>query len=306
MCSSDLGDFNRDGIADMVIGAPTNKEGGGNAGAVYVVWGGDNRAVDLSLVAQGIGGAKIVGAAGSLTGSTVAVLPDMNGDGTPDLMIGSPGAGESVSVVFAPNSWQPDNNIYGSNGNDVMDVGYGGLHKIGVGDDAILGLNGNDTIHGGDGNDTIEGGAGNDVLYGDAGNDFLDGGTGIDILIGGVGDDTYIVDNLADVVQENSGEGIDTVITTINGYALTVGSSIENLQLSGSALNSTGNELDNTLTGTAGNNRLDGGAGADTLIGDLGNDTYVVDNIGDVCQEASNAGVDTVIASIDWTLGANL
>jgi Ca2+-binding RTX toxin-like protein len=301
------GDFNRDGIADIVIGTPTNSEGGANAGAVYIVWGGDGRAVDLSLISQGIGGAKIVGAAGSLTGSTVAVTPDMNGDGTPDLLIGSPGAvGESVSVVYTPTSWQPDANIYGTNGNDFMDIGYGGLHKISVGADAIYGLSGNDTIHGGDGDDSIDGGAGNDILYGDAGNDNLNGGIGNDTMTGGLGDDTFTIDSVSDVVQENAGEGTDTVIASINGYTLTAGASIENLQLAGAALSGTGNELGNTITGTTGNNTLNGGAGADTLIGLAGNDSYVVDNNGDVVQEALNAGIDAVTSSIDWTLGDNI
>ena len=297
------GDFNRDGIADIVIGTPSNNEGGTNAGAVYVVWGGDTHAVDLALVSQGIGGAKIVGTAGSFTGGTVAVVPDMNGDGTPDLLIGSPG---SVSVVYAPSSWQPDNNIYGTNGDDVMAVGYGGLHKISVNDDAILGLGGNDTISGGDGNDSIEGNAGNDTLNGEAGNDTLDGGTGNDTLNGGLGDDTFIVDSLGDVIQEAAGEGTDTVITTVNSYTLTTGASLENLQLSGAAVSGTGNELDNTLTGTSAANTLDGGLGADTLIGGLGNDSYYVDNSGDQIQEAANAGTDTIITSLDWTLAANL
>ncbi|GAB6141325.1 hypothetical protein JCM14076_20540 [Methylosoma difficile] len=301
------GDFNRDGIADIVIGTPTNSEGGTNAGAVYVVWGGDTRPVDLALVAQGIGGAKIVGAVGSLTGSSVAVQADMNGDGTPDLIIGSPGSpGESVSIVYAPASWQPDNNVYGTSGNDVMDVGYGGLYKISNGNDAILGLAGNDTIHGGDGNDSIEGGAGSDTLSGDAGNDTLDGGLGNDTLIGGLGDDTFKVDSLSDVVQENAGEGTDTVIAGVNSYTLTAGASIENLQLSGAAASATGNELNNIITGTAGANTLNGGLGADTLIGLAGNDSYVVDNTGDVVQEAAGGGTDTITASINWVLDANI
>ena len=106
-------DFNHDGVADLVIGTPGNTEGGSNAGAVYVVWGGGNTTVDLSLVAQGIGGGKIVGAAGSLTGATVALAGDVNQDGNPDLLIGSPGAaGEASNIVFDPATWQPDPNIY--------------------------------------------------------------------------------------------------------------------------------------------------------------------------------------------------
>ena len=299
------GDFNRDGIADIVIGTPTNNEGGTNAGAVYIVWGGDTHNVDLAAVSLGMGGAKIVGSAGSLTGSTVAVLADSNGDGTPDLLIGSPGAaGESVSVVYAPNSWQPDTNIYGTNAADVIDVGYGGLHTVGAGDDAILGLNGNDTIHGGGGNDSIEGGAGTDTLFGDEGNDTLDGGTGNDTMSGAAGDDTFKVDSLSDVVQETDGEGTDTVIASVSGYTLTA--NVENLQLNGFSMAGTGNDLGNTITGTGGNDTLNGGLGADTLIGGFGNDSYIVDNLGDLSQEAFNAGTDTVSASLDWTLTDNI
>ncbi|HEX2592697.1 MAG TPA: bluetail domain-containing putative surface protein [Rhizomicrobium sp.] len=294
-------DLNRDGIADIVIGAPHNTEGGANAGAVYVVWGGETRNVDLSLIAMGAGGAKIVGAAGSLTGSNVAVLGDMNGDGTADLMIGSPGAGnESISVLFSPDSWQPDANVYGTNSADTMGLGYGGLHKITDSADAIYGLGGNDTISGAGGNDTIDGGAGSDTINGDAGDDDLDGGAGADILAGGAGNDTYRVDNAGDVTNENAPDGIDTVIASID-WALAA--NVENLQLKGLAHSGTGNELDNIIEGTSGNDILDGAAGADTLKGGAGNDTYYVDNAGDIVQEGTTGGTDTVYASRDWTLG---
>ena len=170
-----------------------------------------------------------------------------------------------------------------------------------------------DTLTGKEGNDTLNGLAGNDTLIGGAGNDKLDGGTGADRMTGGTGNDTYIIDNTGDVVTENANEGTDNVQSSIT-YSL--GNNLENLTLTGTtAINGTGNTLDNviigntainTLTGGAGNDTLDGGAGADKLIGGTGNDTYVVDNTGDVITENANEGTDTVQSSISYTLGNNL
>jgi Ca2+-binding RTX toxin-like protein len=168
----------------------------------------------------------------------------------------------------------------------------------------LQGTSKNDTLTGGSGNDQLYGNAGNDKLIGNAGNDLLDGGTGIDTLIGGLGNDTYVVDSLSDIITENSGEGIDTVQSSITW---TLGNNLENLTLTGtSAINGTGNILDNTLTGNVGNNILDGGAGNDTLIGKAGNDTYIVDSTSDIIIELVGEGTDTVKSSVSWTLGDNL
>jgi serralysin len=139
-------------------------------------------------------------------------------------------------------------------------------------------------LEGGAGNDTLVGGDANDILKGGTGDDRLDGGLGADVLSGGLGNDTYVVNNLQDQIIENTGEGTDTVESSITW---TLGANLENLTLTGSAaINGTGNELDNvlignsaknTLSGGAGNDTLDGGAGVDTLIGGAGNDTYIVD-----------------------------
>ena len=134
-----VGDRNGDGLADVLAGAAGNDAGGSNAGAVYVVWGGNPGPVDRSLISQRIGGAKIGGAAGSLPGSTVAITAAANGDGVADLIIGAPGIGEGVKGLFTPTSWQPDHNIYGTNGNDLMTTGFGGSYKISAGADTIDG-----------------------------------------------------------------------------------------------------------------------------------------------------------------------
>jgi Ca2+-binding RTX toxin-like protein len=165
-------------------------------------------------------------------------------------------------------------------------------------------ITGNDSLTGTIGSDRISGLAGNDTLIGQAGSDTLDGGAGIDRMSGGAGDDTYVVDVAGDSVTENPDEGIDLVQAAVS---YTLGAHLENLTLTGtSALNGTGNALDNVLTGNAGANLLDGKAGADTLVGGAGNDTYVVDSAGDVVIEGPGAGTDLVQSAVSFTTPANI
>src|SRR5262245_12427553 len=105
------------------------------------------------------------------------------------------------------------------------------------GDNALNGANGNDKLNGGDGNDT---------LSGDGGNDTMSGGTG---------NDTYVVDLAGDTVTEAASEGTDAVQSLVT-YTLTA--NVENLTLTGSNINGTGNALNNVIIGSSGNNTLTG------------------------------------------------
>jgi len=67
-----------------------------------------------------------------------------------------------------------------------------------------------------------------------------------------------------------------------------------------------GGDLGDTLYGGTGPDTLIGGKGADTLIGGTGDTIYSVDNPGDQVIAPANAGHQTVIASIDYTLPANV
>jgi Ca2+-binding RTX toxin-like protein len=130
---------------------------------------------------------------------------------------------------------------------------------------------------------------GNDSLKGGAGNDFLNGGAGNDTLEGNDGNDTYWVNSTADRIIEN-GTGTDTVMSTLSW---TLGANLETLILSGrEALNGTGNNLNNRLTGSFGNNVLSGLGGNDTLIGNGGNDQLLGGNGND--ELISGAGQDTL------------
>ena len=58
-----------------------------------------------------------------------------------------------------------------------------------------------------------------------------------------------------------------------------------------------------TLVGGSGDDTLDGGAGDDVLEGGTGADLYIVDSAGDVVNDTSLYGADTVQSSVDFTLG---
>jgi len=143
-------------------------------------------------------------------------------------------------------------------------------------------------------NNVIIGNSASNILIGGPGNDTLNGGAGEDRLIGGLGNDTYLVDNEGDTIIENQNEGTDTVKSYIT---YTLEANIENLTLMGtSAIDGTGNSLNNILTGNSGPNVLRGGPG---------NDTYVIGS-GDTVIENPNEGTDTVQASVSYSLPSNV
>jgi Ca2+-binding RTX toxin-like protein len=142
------------------------------------------------------------------------------------------------------------------------------------------------------------------LLYGNAGNNILNGDLGVDVMVGGAGSDSYFVDNIADAVFENAGEGVDTVFSTAH---FRLSDNVENLILQGSAdLQGYGNALGNTLYGNGGSNILNGEAGADVMIGGVGNDVYFVDNFADAVFENAGEGTDTVYASAHFRLSDNV
>lgn len=228
--------------------------------------------------------------------------------------------------------------LRGGLGDDIYYVGTGNLliENAGEGDDTAMStiswtlaanienltLNGTGAISG-------IGNSSNNILTGNNSNNTLDGKTGDDTLIGGLGNDTYIVDSVGDIITENASGGTDS-ITALVSYTIT--NEVENLMLGGTtAINGTGNTANNIMIGNAANNTLDGddgndslngmngndsligGNGNDTLVGLAGNDTLQGGDGNDTYYaiasstliENPSEGIDTIIASINWTLATD-
>ncbi|WP_221364497.1 hypothetical protein [Sphingomonas jinjuensis] len=151
------------------------------------------------------------------------------------------------------------------------------------------------------------------VIIGDYGDNRLAGGGvtsgGGDVLIGLRGNDTYVVDSTKLFIYENANEGSDVAIVTAaaSNFVLNEKTSVETLQVASGtdAINITGNPDAQVIIGNEGANILSGAGGGDTLIGLGGNDTYQVRSMGDQVIEANGGGVDTVFATVSYSLGAN-
>lgn len=206
------------------------------------------------------------------------------------------GDDDTQKIEFVRFDGQPAQNIV---------VLYSGPDIQGTsGSDSLAGTWQSERIFGDGGDDTITGAGLWDSLYGGDGNDTLNGEDGVDLLAGGTGNDTYYIDATGDFIYEATGEGQDTVISSISHHLY---NNVENLILSGADnLSGIGNTGANTITGNSGNNTIDGGAGADTMYGGAGDDRYLVDNAADVVIETSSNGMDTIVSGVTYTLSANV
>ena len=296
------GDYSAEGLVDVTVDGLTFR---GPAGAV---------GADLAFHATGVQTATLDGAApinvtGNDLGDTIvgndgnnvltggAGIDALTGGGGDDTLDGLGGADDMTGGL--------GDDTYG-----VDDAGDSVTENSGEGTDTVMAsitytlgdnlenltLTGSDNIDG-------TGNSLDNIITGNSGNNRLDGDTGADSMAGGAGDDTYVVNSADDSVSEAAGHGTDTVESSIS-YAL--GANVENLVLTGAALNGTGNGLANTITGNALGNTLKGKGGLDTLIGGDGNDVYIVGNSGDAVVENAGEGFDTVRSSANYTLSDNV
>lgn len=199
------------------------------------------------------------------------------GTGT-DLLVG--GTGNDRYVVRDPTVTIVEDANQGTDQADSF-VSFSLATYVNVENIALQG-SGNINATGNSGANILTGNSGANVLDGGAGDDSLTGGLGNDTLIGGAGNDGYyLLDDSADTIIDTSGTDVIFTNTTRSLQSYTT---VENLDLSlaTSAVNGTGNALNNVLTGNAsanvlsgleGNDTIYGGAGDDRITGGAGNDT---------------------------------
>ena len=85
---SSAGDVDGDGLADLLVGAPFNTDGGYREGKAYLILGaslGSTSTIDLSAVDY-----SFVGDAYDFAGSSISSAGDVDGDGLADLLVGAP------------------------------------------------------------------------------------------------------------------------------------------------------------------------------------------------------------------------
>ncbi len=277
------GDVNGDGLADIVIGAPSSAT---SPGHTYVVFGkAGGTAVDLANL--GTGGFVINGqSANDQSGWLVSSAGDMNGDGLTDLIIGAahaaPGGLATSGASYV---------VYGKTGTTAIDLsnvaqGQGGfvINGEAAGDNSGSSVSAAGDVNGDGLADLIVGAYGADPAgLGNAGRSYVIFGsnnvsssqttvdwlgttgsdshtsTGSQTLVGGAGNDT-LTSSGADVLYGGAGNDVFVLNTT----------TVTALQ---------------SIWGAGGNTsqlaRVDGGSGIDTLRLSSGNiDLTAISNPG--------------------------
>ncbi|MBK7824902.1 Ig-like domain-containing protein [Nannocystis sp.] len=227
------GDFNGDGLADLLVGAPLADAGSKDAGRSYLVFGKKStEAVKLAAVTMGVGGLAMDGQqVRDYSGFSVDGAGDVNGDGYDDIIIGAYGSnpmgdasGRSYVVFGKPDTQlTPLGVISNGDGGFAIDGevsdDYSGFALAGAGDvngdgfaDVIVGAFGNDTK--GDGAGRSYAVFGGDFSHlarsvGGSGPDNLAGTDAPEIFVAGRGDDVITGMGGADIVY--CGDGSDEV-----------------------------------------------------------------------------------------------
>jgi hypothetical protein len=293
-----VGDFNGDGLADMVISNNSLLTAQGVVGGgAYLVYG-RTATTALSLDSLEMSeGFRISGYSSTASlelGRTVNALGDVNGDGFADLAITNQG----IETV-------------GSNSNaGIVRIVYGGVDKL----ESMTFQAANGDAMGTSAADTLTGTAGNNQLVAGDGNDTLIGGGGADVLYGGRGDDTLVMnaDNVAqldnsgtsqNIMRVDGGTGMDTLkldgaglFLDLTAVAATAVQGIEKVDLTGSGDNTLKLNLTDILQHATSSNVFNAANTTSGLAGTVTKNQLMVDG---------DTGDKVVLSDLtDWTADA--
>ncbi len=258
---SGAGDFNGDGYADLIIGAPGADGSSADSGSAYVIFGkGTSFSSSINLGSlSGSNGFKLNGIdLDDQVGVSVSSAGDVNGDGLDDLLISADNAdpngnrsGETYVVFGRTSAMSASINLSALSGSDgfvingINSADRSGLSVSSAGDvngdgydDMIIGAfladpNGSASgqsylVYGGDFSDAV-------TEEGSQVSDAITGTTGADVIVAGSGDD--IVDSRGGTDVVNAGQGDDEIIIrNLNFTQIDGGRGTDTLTIDGSGI----------------------------------------------------------------------